>query len=156
MTRIKMILKHLSLSGMHDIIQSNITWFWGYILLPLLCSMSYNLPILMLSQSFFIKIWPGARKSPGCSLLVSLKADYKKISSWLKQFYYTLENLNVKQQFYQILPKPIIVFLLVLKHSIFFTSYLRKYRLTPASVANVLTGGESIAVIVWINTYWFC
>ena len=33
-----MILKHLCLSGMLDIIQSKITWFWGYILIPLLCS----------------------------------------------------------------------------------------------------------------------
>ena len=44
MTHIRMILKHLCLSGMLGIIQSKITWFWGYILLPLFSSMSLNSP----------------------------------------------------------------------------------------------------------------
>ena len=41
MTHIRMILKHLCLSGMLGIIQSKITWFWGYILLPLLWSVMF-------------------------------------------------------------------------------------------------------------------
>ena len=40
MTHIRMILKHLCLSGMLGKTQSRITLFLGYILLPLLCSMS--------------------------------------------------------------------------------------------------------------------
>ena len=35
LTHIRVILKYLCLSGMLCIIQSKITWFWGYILLPL-------------------------------------------------------------------------------------------------------------------------
>ena len=60
MTHIRMILKHLCLSGMVGIIQAKITWFWGYILLRLLCS------ILLISTNFtvksiiFSKFWPGA------------------------------------------------------------------------------------------------
>ena len=49
MTHIRMILKHLCLSGMVGIMQSKITWFWGYILLPLLCSMS------LISPNFAVK-----------------------------------------------------------------------------------------------------
>ena len=47
---------------------------------------------------------------------------------------------NITQAYYS--------FLAGVKTFNIFTSYLRKYRLTPASVANVLTGGESEAVIV--------
>ena len=50
MTHIRMILKHLCLSGMLGIINSKITWFWGYILLPLLCSMS------LISPNFDVKL----------------------------------------------------------------------------------------------------
>ena len=38
-----MILKHLCLSGMVGIIQSKITWFWGYILLPWISSCGHLL-----------------------------------------------------------------------------------------------------------------
>ena len=49
MTHIRMILKHLRLSGMLGIIQFKITLFYGYILLPLLCSMS------LISPNFEVK-----------------------------------------------------------------------------------------------------
>ena len=49
MTNIRMIFKHLCLSSMFDIKQSKITGFWGYILLPLLCSM------LLISPNFDVK-----------------------------------------------------------------------------------------------------
>ena len=54
MTHIRMIFKHVCLSGMPGIIQSKIT-LRIYILLPLLCSTVCPkfLPILMLSRSFF-------------------------------------------------------------------------------------------------------
>ena len=50
MTQIKVILKHLCLSGMLGIIKSKITLFGGYILLPLLCSM------LLISPNFDVKL----------------------------------------------------------------------------------------------------
>ena len=46
MTRIRMILKHLCLSGMLGIIQFKIVWFPGYILVLLLCS------VLLISPNF--------------------------------------------------------------------------------------------------------
>ena len=58
MTRSGMILKHLCLSGMAGIIQSKITWFWRYILLPLLCSMSLISPKLADKSIIFSQIWP--------------------------------------------------------------------------------------------------
>ena len=70
LTHIRMILKHLCLSGMLGIIQSKITWFWGYILLPLLCSMSLISPNFDVKSIIFSKFWPGAfsqncwKKSP--------------------------------------------------------------------------------------------
>ena len=39
----------MCLTGMLDIIQSKMTWFWGYILLPLLCSLS------LISSKFDVK-----------------------------------------------------------------------------------------------------
>ena len=60
MNHIRMILKHLCLSGMLGKIQSKITRFQGYILLPLLCSMSLISPNF--GQGPFRKI---AGKSPG-------------------------------------------------------------------------------------------
>ena len=59
MTHIRMILKHLCLSGMLGIIQS-ITWFWGYILLPLLCSMLLISPNFDVKLIIFSQFWPGA------------------------------------------------------------------------------------------------
>ena len=69
MTHIRMILKHLCLSDMLGIIQSKITGFLGYILLPLLCSISLISANLMLSRSFFPILARGlfpkiAEKSP--------------------------------------------------------------------------------------------
>ena len=58
MTHIRMILKHLCLSGMPGIKQSKITWFWGYILLPLLCSMSLISPNFDVDH--FSQFWPRA------------------------------------------------------------------------------------------------
>ena len=43
-THIRMVLNHLCLSSMVGIIQSKVTWFWGYVLLPLLCSVSLISP----------------------------------------------------------------------------------------------------------------
>ena len=60
MTHIRMILKHLCLSGMVGIIQSKITWFWGYILLPLLCSMSLISPNFAVKLIIFSQFWPRA------------------------------------------------------------------------------------------------
>ena len=60
MTHIRMIFKHLCLSGMHGIIQSKTTWFWGYILLPLLCSMSLISPNFDVKSIIFSQFWPGA------------------------------------------------------------------------------------------------
>ena len=79
MTHIRMILKHLCLSGMLDIIQYKIFWFWGYNLLPLYCSMSL---ILMLSRPFFPTFGQGpfpksAGKSPG-SPCISLEENVKE------------------------------------------------------------------------------
>ena len=59
MTHIRMKLKHLCLSGMVGIIQSKITWFWGYIL-PLLCSTSLISPNLSVKSIIFSQFWPGA------------------------------------------------------------------------------------------------
>ena len=50
MTHIRMILKHLCLSGMLGIIQSKINLFLGYILLPLICCMS------LISPNFDVKL----------------------------------------------------------------------------------------------------
>ena len=55
-----MILKHLCLSGKFDIIQTKITWFWGYILLPLSCSMSLNSSIFDVKSIIFSQFWWGA------------------------------------------------------------------------------------------------
>ena len=55
-----MILKHLCLSGMLGIIQSKITWYWGYILLPLLCSMSLISPNFDVKSIIFPQFWPRA------------------------------------------------------------------------------------------------
>ena len=60
MAHVKTILKHFCLSGMLGIIQSKITWFWGYILLPLLCStslISHNFDVKLI---IFSQFWPGA------------------------------------------------------------------------------------------------
>ena len=59
MTHIRIILKHLCFSGMLDIIQSKITWFWGYILLPLLCSMLIS-PDFDVKLIIFSQFWPEA------------------------------------------------------------------------------------------------
>ena len=59
MAHVRLILKHLCLGGMIGIIQSKITWFWGYILLPLLCFITLISPNLMLSRSFLSQFWPG-------------------------------------------------------------------------------------------------
>ena len=56
MTHIKMILKHLFLSGMLGIILAKITWFLGYILLPLLCSMSFISPNFDVRSIIFFPI----------------------------------------------------------------------------------------------------
>ena len=52
-------LKHLCLSGMVGIIQSKITWFWGYILLSLLCSMLLISPNFAVKLIIFSQFWPG-------------------------------------------------------------------------------------------------
>ena len=56
MIHIRMILRHLCLSGMPDIIQSKITWFWGYSLLPLLCSKSLISPNFGVKSIIFFPI----------------------------------------------------------------------------------------------------
>ena len=70
MTHVRIIFKHLCLSGMLGIIQTKITWFWGYILLPLLCSMSLISPNfdvkLIIFPNFGQRPFPKiAGKSPG-------------------------------------------------------------------------------------------
>ena len=60
MTHIRMILKHLCLSGMLGIIQSKITFFLGYILLPLLCSFyGVNFSQFDVKTIIFSQFWPG-------------------------------------------------------------------------------------------------
>ena len=59
------ILKHLCLSGMLGIIQSKKFLFYGYILLPLLCSMLLNSPNFDVKSIAFPQFWPGAF-SPNC------------------------------------------------------------------------------------------
>ena len=59
MTHIRMMLKNLCLSGMLGIKQSKITWFWGYILLPLLCFMSVISPSFDVKSIIFSQLWPG-------------------------------------------------------------------------------------------------
>ena len=60
MTHIRMILKHLCLSGMLGIIQSKITFFLGYILLPLLCSFyGDNFSRFDVKTIIFSQFWPG-------------------------------------------------------------------------------------------------
>ena len=58
-THIRMMFKCLCLSGMFGIIQSKITWFWGYILLPLcfvsLISLNFDFKSIIFSQ-----FWSGA------------------------------------------------------------------------------------------------
>ena len=60
MTHIRMILKHVCLSGMLGITQSKITWFWGYIFLPLLFSVSLISPNFDVKSIIFSQFWPGA------------------------------------------------------------------------------------------------
>ena len=60
MTHIRMILKHLCLRGMVGIIQSKMKWFRGYILLPLLCSLSFISPNFAVKSIIFSHFWPGA------------------------------------------------------------------------------------------------
>ena len=62
MIHIRMIHKHVCLSGMLGIIQSkvHVTWFWGYILLPLLCSISLISPHFDGQSIIFSQFWPGA------------------------------------------------------------------------------------------------
>ena len=60
MTHIRMILKCLCLSGMLGIIPSKITWLWGYILLPLLCSMLLISPNFDVNLIVFSQFLPGA------------------------------------------------------------------------------------------------
>ena len=60
MTHIRMILKHLCLSDILHMIQSEITWFWGYILLHLLCSMSLISPKFDVNLIIFSQFWAGA------------------------------------------------------------------------------------------------
>ena len=77
MTHIRMILKHLCLSDMLDIIQSKITCFWGYIMLPLLCSLSLISPNFYVKLINFSQIWPGAF-SQNC-----WKKPWLPLISWL-------------------------------------------------------------------------
>ena len=57
MTHIRMIPKHLCLSSMLGIISSKITWFWGYFLLPLLCSMLLISPNFDVKSIIFSQFW---------------------------------------------------------------------------------------------------
>ena len=57
---IRMIPKHLCLSGMLGRIKSKINWFCGYILLPLLCSMSLISPNFDVKSIIFSQFWSGA------------------------------------------------------------------------------------------------
>ena len=71
MTHIRMILKHLCLSGMLGIIRSKITWFWGYILLPL-----YSMSLISVKLIIFPNFGQGpfpkiAGKSPAVYSLVA-------------------------------------------------------------------------------------
>ena len=75
MTHIRMIVKHLCLSGTLDIIQSKITWFWGYILLSLFYVVNFS-QFWCLSRSFFPNFGLGpfpkiAGKSPVITYLSS-------------------------------------------------------------------------------------
>ena len=61
MTHIRMIFKHLCLSGILDIKQSKITFEGIFsILLPLVCSMSLISPNVDVKSIIFPKFWPGA------------------------------------------------------------------------------------------------
>ena len=50
MTHIRMILKYLCFSGMLDIIQHKITWYWGYILLPVVNFTHFDVKSIIFSQ----------------------------------------------------------------------------------------------------------
>ena len=92
MAHIRMILKHLCLSGVVGIIQSIITWFWGYILLPLLCPMSLISPNFAVKSIIFSQLWPGAfpkiaGKSPVfivCQSITSMSQVYNSLRSQLE------------------------------------------------------------------------
>ena len=80
MTHIRMILKHLSLSGMVGMLQTKISWFWGCILLPLLCSMSLISPNFAVKWIIFSQFWPRAF-SQNCMKKPCVVNNFKTISS---------------------------------------------------------------------------
>ena len=100
-----MILKHLCLSGILDIIQSKITWFWGYILLSLLCSMSLISSNFNPKSIIFFQFWPGAfsqncSKKP-CQLTTTIawKTTQQNLADVKSVKYYPLRAFteNLKQ-----------------------------------------------------------
>ena len=96
MTHIRMILKHLCLSGMLGIIQSKMTLFGGYILLPLLFSMSLISPNFYVKAIIFSQFWPGTfsqncwKKPWFCTSQGAFlsRKGYKFSCSFRKSFYW--------------------------------------------------------------------